>query len=146
MLYLRFFVFNLAESTQVKMVSRCLRLQTVQPVEKESESQIYKQTRQATKKRGLSEVLGFTRFFCFMTFKGSFKSMLCLWFATVLTTSFNGLFSNFAERRESVMKCSLLHSRFQCHHGMLLSTNGCLELNHIPFPLCLQSNEQTNHV
>ena len=81
-----------------------------------------------------------------LKFHGSFKSMLCLWFATVLTTSFNGLFSNFAERRESVMKCSLLHSHFQCHHAMLLPTNDCLESNHIPFPLCLWSNEQTNHV
>ena len=91
---------------------QCLRLYTVEPVEKESESQICKQTRLAAKKRGLPEVLGFTPFFCFMTFHGSFKSMLCLRFAAVLTTSFNGLFSNFGERRESGMKCSLLHSRF----------------------------------
>ena len=28
---------------------------------------------------------------------------------------------------------------------MLLPINGCLESNHIPFPLCLWSNEQTNH-
>ena len=146
MLYLRFFVFNLAESTQVKwyynvFVSILFSLQKRKVKVKFTN----KQGRQP-KKRGLSEVLGFTRFFCFMTFHGSFKSMLCLWFATVLTTSFNGLFSNCAERRESVMKCSLLHSHFQCHHAMLLPTNGCLESNHIPFPLCLWSNEQTNHV
>ena len=41
---------------------------------------------------------------------------------------------------------SLLHSRFQCRHATLLPTNGCRDSNHIPFPLCLWSNEQTNHV
>ena len=41
---------------------------------------------------------------------------------------------------------SLLHSRFQCRHATLLPTNGCWDSNHIPFPLCLLSNEQTNHV
>ena len=29
---------------------------------------------------------------------------------------------------------------------MLLPTNGCWKPNYIPFPLCLWSNEQTNHV
>ena len=28
---------------------------------------------------------------------------------------------------------------------MLLPTNGCWEFNHIPLPLCLWSNKQTNH-
>ena len=41
---------------------------------------------------------------------------------------------------------SLLHSRFQCRHATLLPTNGCWDSNHIPFPLCLWSNEQTSHV
>ena len=41
---------------------------------------------------------------------------------------------------------SLLHSRSLCCHAALLPTNGCWEPNHIPFPLCLWSNEQTNHV
>ena len=41
---------------------------------------------------------------------------------------------------------SLLHSRFQCRHATLVSTNGSWDSYHIPFPLCLWSNEQTNHV
>ena len=43
-------------------------------------------------------------------------------------------------------KGSLLHSHFLCCHATLLPTNGCWQSNHIPFPLCLRSNEQTNHV
>ena len=41
---------------------------------------------------------------------------------------------------------SLLLSSFQCRHATLLPKNGCWDSNHIPFPLCLLSNEQTNHV
>ena len=41
---------------------------------------------------------------------------------------------------------TLLRSQFWRRHPKLLPTNSCWESNHIPFPLCLQSNEQTNHV
>ena len=124
MLYLRFFVFNLAESTQVKwyynvFVSILFSLQKRKVKVKFAN----RQGRQPKKRIIRSFRVYSILLFYDLKFHGSFKSMLCLWFATVLTTSFNGLFSNFAERRESVMKCSLLHSRFQCHHAMLLPYN-----------------------
>ena len=47
---------------------------------------------------------------------------------------------------DSPWTSSLLHSHFLCRHATLLPTNGCWKPNYIPFPLCLWSNEQTNHV